>query len=142
MRAAVIKLLIQGQLLRVGPNRNIKNLNGRVPGPAGTKYTRAITLQASPVSASTRKSSNQLEEEWNHETTQYSLSASLLRVLGVHTIGVHIIRADAKVPATETDGKGKTVTPYPQAGEAIVSDSEFRGAKAASDQERPIALQG
>src|SRR5215813_6869987 len=31
MRAAVINLLIQGQLLRIGPNKNIRNLNGRTP---------------------------------------------------------------------------------------------------------------
>src|SRR5262249_19027064 len=105
------------------------------------KDTRAITLQANPVSAPTRKPSNQLLEEWNHETTQHSDSVSLLRDLGVHTSAVHIIRSDAKVPRKETDGTGKAATRHTQAGEATTADSECRGTTATSDQERPIALQ-
>ena len=69
-----------------------------------------------------------------YETTEYRDTAGLLRILGVRSNDVHIIkRSDAKGPAREIDGNGKTITCYTQAGEATVPDSECRGAKAASD---------
>ena len=126
MRRLPLALEVGAHWLALGPGSFLGPLSGSNRKASHASWREIVIFHS-------RFTASQMVGSGTYETTQYRDTVGLLRILGVATIGVHIIRSDATGPATEIDSNCKAATCHTRAGEATIPDSECGGAEAPSD---------